>query len=242
MRRMSIGNGRWFVVGIILVAIIVAGGLLFRPSLIRASYEEDPEPEPTPGITPATTPKSTPAPTVAPTPKPTPIPTLIPTPSPCPPYPPDNTEVIPLTWIDEGSITIPLPLMDNLTIPLDYSIEGSATFEINNSNPSIKIPDEIEITSGNVNLGASLPAVGVSASVSAESSAKLIDSEFFASVCGDGGVMVTYKAKAEATIEITLNVSILFWETDVYTWEFLNGDNIPITINSDCVYCPKGVQ
>lgn len=68
MRRMSTGNGRWFVVGITLVAIIVAGGLLVRPGLIRASYEEDPEPEPTPETTPA----STPVPTLPPTPAPTP--------------------------------------------------------------------------------------------------------------------------------------------------------------------------
>ncbi len=52
MRKMSTGNRRWFVVVITLFAVIAAGGLLVRPGLIRASYEDDPEPEPTPASTP----------------------------------------------------------------------------------------------------------------------------------------------------------------------------------------------
>jgi hypothetical protein len=237
-----------YIINITLSLITIFGIVLFINFVTRMDVIEtqaraqDPYESPPPPSPAQPSPRASAQPSAQPSAKPSAQPTVAPTvaPTPCPPYPPDSTEVISLTWTDEASITIPLPIIGDLEVPLDWTIEGSATFEINNTNPSIKIPDEIEINSGNVDISVSLPAIVVSVSVSAESSAELINAEFFASACGDGGVMAKFKADAEARIEVTLSVSILFWGTDVYTWEFSAGDNVSITINSACVYCPKG--
>ncbi len=222
MRRMSTASGRWLLVGITLVAMIAASVILMHPGLIRASYEEDPEPEPTPGTTPATTPGITPGPTLAPTP--------------CPPNLPGETVDVTFLWIDEGSISVPIPLIGTIEIPMNYEMAGSAKFEINNTCPSITIPDGISTDAPNIPT-VSLPVLAT-VSIEAELNARLIGQQVSSSSCGDGGSMSKYSATAVANTKLTISVSFL-WGRDVWERNYPFGEEIPVEVTTKCVYCSE---
>lgn len=179
----------------------------------------------------------TPPPTPQPTPQPTPEPTLAPTP--CPPHLPGQTVVVSLSWTDEGSIAVEIPHIGKIVdIPVNYEMTGSAKFVINNTCPSITIPDGIRTDALNIP-SVSLPLVVGSVEIDAELVADLIGQQVSSPSCGDGGSMSKYSATAVANTKLTISVTVLFWGTKVDEENYPFGEDIPVEVKTKCVYCPE---
>ena len=233
-----------FGIAFFIVFLTIPGGI--EREALASIPEGTPEPTPasTPVLTPAPTPPATPAATPGKTPAPTVAPTLVPTgtpatPTPCPPHLPGETVVVALVWIDEGSIEVKIPLIGKIIdIPMNYEMTGSAKFEIDNTCPSITIPDGIRTDALNIP-SVSLPLVGGSVGIEPELTASLIGQRVSSLSCGDGGSMSRYSATAVANTELTITVTILFWGTEVWERNFPFGEDIPVEVKTKCVYCPE---